>query len=282
MALSVIIPANNEADFIETCLSAVLASENPAPDAPEPALQVIVVANGCSDKTADLARQMAPAFAAKSWQLDVLDLPEGGKMNALNKGDGAAVFETRAYLDADVTISPPLLRQLVEALSVDTPRYASGTPDITEAETWATRAYRRIYRKVPFVKEGVPGFGIFAVNAAGRQRWGLFPDIISDDTFVRLSFTPEERIGVPATHKWPMVEGFQRLVKVRRRQDQGVEEIKQRFPRLLENDDKRRISKGEMLAMALRDPLGFAVYVSVALAVKFTKSSGRADWARGR
>lgn len=279
MALSVIIPASNEADYISACLEAVLASEwETAADN----LEVIVVANGCSDNTAEIAERHSGAFRALGWHYTVLDLAEGGKMNALNQGDAAAHHAARAYLDADVIVSPPLLAQIDAALASDAPRYASGTPFICEAETWATRAYRRIYRKVPFVTQGVPGFGIFAVNASGRQRWGTFPDIISDDTFVRLSFTPDERVAVAASHDWPMVEGFGRLVKVRRRQDQGVAEIAVRFPHLLENDDKVSLGLSGMLRLALGDPIGFGVYAAVALAVKFTKSRTGNTWTRGR
>ena len=48
-ALSVIIPASNEADYIGTCLTALFAS------GPQNA-EAIVVANGCRDATADVAR----------------------------------------------------------------------------------------------------------------------------------------------------------------------------------------------------------------------------------
>ncbi|MEO0913638.1 MAG: glycosyltransferase [Pseudomonadota bacterium] len=279
MALSVIVPANNEEAYIGACLEAVLQSDWPA----EPGgLEVIVVANGCSDKTADVSQGYAPRFAERGWPYRVLDLAEGGKMNALNAGDAAARHAARAYLDADVLLSPPLLSVVNDALDTAEPRYASGTPVVRAAQSWATRAYRRIYVQVPFMTHGVPGFGIFAVNAAGRSRWGEFPDIISDDTFVRLTFSPEERIAVRATHDWPMVEGFGRLVKVRRRQDRGVAEIAEKYPELLANDDKIGLGLAGMLRLALRDPTGFAVYAAVALAVKLTKSRAKSTWTRGR
>jgi hypothetical protein len=128
---------------------------------------------------------------------------------------------------------------------------------------------------------GVPGCGVFAVNAPGRARWGTFPQIISDDTFVRLSFAPLERHGVPAPYDWPIAEGFGALVRVRRRQDAGVEEIERLYPDLLSNDDKPAFPLSQKLGMALRDPLGFMVYSAVALAVKLTKSRA-SGWSRGR
>ncbi|MEC7669161.1 MAG: glycosyltransferase, partial [Pseudomonadota bacterium] len=84
--ISVIIPAHNEAAVIGRCLASVLASD------PVRFLQVVVVANGCSDDTARLAQSYNDQFAENGWELTVLDLPVGGKPNALNAGDAAARF----------------------------------------------------------------------------------------------------------------------------------------------------------------------------------------------
>ena len=275
--LSIIIPASNEAGEIGGCLSAVLESD--WHDAR--GLETIVAANGCRDATAEVARGYSRDFQARGWTLRVIEIPEGGKLNALNVADKAAQGTLRAYLDADVRVSPGLLLQLAHELDVAEPRYASGRCEIALPRTWTSRAYRRIYRQVPFMTHGVPGCGLFAVNAAGRARWGRFPDIISDDTFVRLSFAPQERRGVAAPYQWPIVEGWGNLVRVRRRQDRGVQEIARKFPKLLANDDKPPFPASRKLAMALKDPIGFAVYSGVALAVRVTPDSAP-DWSRGR
>ena len=274
--ISVILPASNEAALIGGCLEAIAGSDWSAPRA----VEVVVVANGCRDATADVARSMVPVFRRRGWTLTVLERAGGGKLAALNAGDAAATAQVRVYLDADVTLSAPLLDQIDRALDTDAPRYASGTLNIT-AQGAVSRAYARIWRQVPFMRHGVPGCGLFAVNGAGRARWDRFPDIISDDTFVRLSFTAAERVGVPATYDWPIAEGIRRLVRVRRRQDAGVAEIERRFPALLHNDDKPPFPSRDKLAMALRDPFGFAVYSGVALTVKLTARSA-SGWSRGR
>ncbi|MFP4273862.1 MAG: glycosyltransferase family 2 protein [Paracoccaceae bacterium] len=275
--LSVIIPANDEAETIGACLSALLDSTLPR----GMPVQVIVAANGCTDDTAARARSVGGQAAARGWLLQVLDLPEGGKPGALNAADAVASGPLRVYLDADVIVSPDLLVQIGRALAVDAPRWASGTVRIPRAQSRLTRAYARIYRRVPFMTRGVPGCGLFAVNAAGRARWGAFPDVIADDTFVRLHFTPDERIGLPASYDWPLVEGWANLVKVRRRQDAGVAEIARRFPELLQRDDKPALGAGGMARLALSDPPGFAVYAGVALAVRATRHR-RDGWSRGR
>jgi len=274
--LSVILPASNEADEIAACLRAVLHSNWRKPGA----MQVIVVANGCTDDTAARARALVNDYDERGWLLQVIERQAGGKLGALNAGDAAADGAIRVYLDADVTVSPNLIPELHTALDVAAPRYASGKVIIIAPKSWVSRSYARIWRKVPFMARGVPGCGVFAVNAAGRARWGAFPDIISDDTFVRLSFKPEERIGVPAPYDWPIARGFANLVKVRRRQDAGVRQIAEQFPDLLENDDKDRMPRWRTILMALDQPLSFAIYCAVAVAVKLRPPSR--DWSRGR
>lgn len=280
-ALSVILPACNEAELIGRCLDAVLASEWPDGN-PATGVEIVVAANGCTDDTAAIAEGRRGLIETRGWALTVLDLPDGGKLGALNAAEAEAQGDVLVYLDADVIVSPPLLSQLYGALSRGTPGYASGRVRIATARSRATRAYRRIYRKVPFITHGVPGCGLFAINREGRARWGDWPDIISDDTFARLNFAPTERIGVPARYAWPLVEGFGNLVRVRRRQNRGVDEIAQRFPELLENDDKPRLSRTRSAAIALRDPFGFAIYAGVALAVRLSSRSGNNQWLRGR
>jgi glycosyltransferase involved in cell wall biosynthesis len=282
--LSVIIPANNEEELLGRCLESLLAS-----DSPGCAIEIVVVANECSDRTADVARGFVPRAVARGWRMQVLDLATGGKIRALNAGDDAAKLPWRAYLDADVTVTPALLNQLCLALDGPKARYASGKLRIT-AQCWVSRAYAATYRQVPFMLRGVPGCGLFAVNAAGRARWGQFPDIISDDTYVRLLFSPVERVAVRARYDWPLVEGFSALVRVRRRQDRGVRQVAALYPELCANDEKVVLGVAGKLALLARNPVGFAVYSSVALAVRLgDKQRGAsaanttlADWSRGR
>ena len=76
-----------------------------------------------------------------------------------------------------------------------------------------------------------------------------------------------------------MIEGFAALTRVRRRQDAGVAEIAQKFPGLLEREGKVPLGKGQLARLVLRDPLGFATYAAVSLAVRLRRGKG---WTRGR
>ena len=273
--LSVIVPANNEEGFIGQCLRALLNQSDGAG-----AVEVIVVSNASSDQTVIVAQSFMAEFKKRNWRLTVLDRSQPGKLMALNVGDEMASGDMRLYLDADIVCDPNLLEQLRIALSPAEARYATGTLSVASAKTWTTRQYARFWGQLPFVQSGAVGVGLYAVNKSGRKRWNIFPDIISDDTFVRVQFTPSERIEVSAPYHWPMAEGFANLVRVRRRQDLGVVELHDLYPTLLKNESKGELSFVRLLRLIVSDPLGFAVYGAVHIAVRLRR--GKSEWVRGR
>jgi glycosyltransferase involved in cell wall biosynthesis len=288
--LSVIIPASNEETWIGPCLAALFAAAPPPGGA-----EAIVVANGCHDLTAARAYDYSPLAEATGWQLQVIDRPEAGKPGALNAGDAVARGDIRAYLDADVSVSAPLMAEIVAALAPQQALYAAGTPQIPRPASAISRAYARFWQKLPFNRSKAAGYGLFAVNAAGRARWDEFPNIISDDTWVRLQFWPDERIQVKACYDWPMIEGYSPLVRVRRRQNAGVDEIARLWPELMQREAKIALPAAGLARLALTDPTGFLAYGAIIAGVRSGWGGRRrdsrtedgskttaADWARGR
>lgn len=273
----VIIPAHDEEAYIGPCLQALLGQRGVR-------AHVIVSANACRDRTVEIVQGRAGAFAGKGHALVCLDSAEPGKVGALNRAEAAIPAALaglpRAYLDADVLCDPDLLAQIVAALAESAPRYATGTIAVQRASDALTRAYARLWVRLPFVTAGAVGAGFFAVNAAGRGRWGAFPEIISDDTFVRVSFAPGERIEVPARYHWPMVEGLRALVRVRRRQNDGVQEVAALYPQLMANEGKPKLGRGQALRLFATEPAGFTLYALVQLAVRLRRARG--TWERGR
>lgn len=277
--LSVIIPANNEAGYIGPCLHA-LANQILDGLAPQQA-EVIVAANACTDATLTETEAARGALEQVGWRVQVIDIATPGKLNAMNTAEATATGRVLVYLDADVICEPAMMAALVAELDTDAPLYASGHLVVAPSQSWVTRRFAKTWQNLPFMTTNVQGAGLFATNRRGRARWAQFPDIIADDGFVRLMFAPHERIKVNAIYHWPMVDGFKRLVQVRRRQDAGVRELTQEFPDLLKNESKPPMGLRDHLSLFIKMPVSYMIYVAVMLAVK-RKSASASNWTRGR
>jgi len=272
LALSVIIPASNEAHRIGGCLASLAAQA----EVSGASLDVIVVANGCRDETVAVAHDAGEPLARRGAVFRVLELAGAGKIDALNAGDAAALAPARLYLDADNVLSNFLVARLLEVLDSPLPVYAGARLVVSPPHSGVSRLYARFWQRLPFLTEGVSGAGLYAVNRAGRGRWDAFPQVIADDAFVRSLFAPGERRQVDATYLTPLSEGFAELVRVRRRQDAGVHELA-RLGRLREGADAPR--SGNLLRLMAQDPLGFGVYAAVRAATHLGRA--HSSWDRG-
>jgi glycosyltransferase involved in cell wall biosynthesis len=183
--ISVVIPAHNEASVIDKCLSALLADSRPGE------LDIVVVANGCSDDTARIA-------AARP-QVRVIELAESGKANALNVGDAAAVGFPRVYLDADVVLTPGALRQFAAALHSDGRAGAAPLAVmprrqlVTRGRPLLVRGFYAVNSRLSIYGDALFGRGAMAISEAGRARFVAFPDSMADDTFLDSQFASAEK-----------------------------------------------------------------------------------------
>ena len=280
--LTVIIPSYNEENYIVACLEAVRTQAG----LPENhGIQVIVAANGCHDRTIVRAKEKATALGDQGFHLVVLDIVRGNKMNALNEAEAVATYETRAFLDADVVLSSYVLAELLQILSADEPRYASGTISIPRPKSVVSRAYAKVWTNLPFVRDGVPGIGLYAMSAKGRARWAKFPEIYSDDRFVRLQFSPHERFKTEATYDWPLPEGFANLAHVRHRWVEGNMELAEQYPELMMNDSQRNKNGSNIWSLFLT-PFSSVIFVLVFavsnIRASRTKNGEAFVWRRGR
>lgn len=182
------VPAHNEAQRGFRVLPAVREA------ASRRDVLVVVVCNGCTDETAELAKS-DPAIT-------VLELAAANKGEALNEGDrfAGSVFP-RLYLDADVELAAESLFALFDALATDEP-FAVG-PSVefwTEEAPLLVRAFYRALVSLPFLvavrKSHLDGRGVYGVNAAGRERFGQFPPVRGDDTFFDRMFSDHEKSTV--------------------------------------------------------------------------------------
>jgi hypothetical protein len=179
---TIIVPAHNESRVIGRLLGGLL------PGAAHGDLDVIVIANGCTDDTAAVA-------ASFGSPVRVISLPEASKPAALAAGNQAAAGEfPRVYVDADVELRFADVQALVTALSEPGVLAAGPGRDIPlAASPWAIRWYYDVWNRLPEVRQGLFARGVIAVGQAGYERLASLPALLSDDLAVSLSFAPAER-----------------------------------------------------------------------------------------
>lgn len=179
---SVIIPAHNEANVIERCLTFLTdgLSENCA--------EIIVVCNGCTDDTAE----RAAAFTG----IKVVSTSIASKVAALNLGDEAAQYFPVVYMDADITVSIKDLMGTVGKMNANTDIMVAAprlTVDLSRSDMYV-KSFYNIWMRLPYFATGqMVGSGIFILSEVGRKRFSAFPSVISDDGYVRSLYQEHER-----------------------------------------------------------------------------------------
>lgn len=204
--VSVVIVAHNEESALGETLGALLGDGNNA--------EVIVVPNGCSDGTADVARSFPGVH--------VIELDQGGKALALNAGDAVATSFPRVYLDADILVPAGALQALEVALAE--PGIVAAVPGRvldTNGRPWPVRAYFAINERLPVYRNGLFGRGMIALSEAGRGRFADFPLMVADDLFVDSLYSSAEKAHVDDVQvvvKTPLTtrDLYRRLIRVRR------------------------------------------------------------------
>ncbi|MFC7403018.1 WecB/TagA/CpsF family glycosyltransferase [Citricoccus sp. GCM10030269] len=208
---AVIIPAHNEAAVISRTLAAL------DPVLRTGRVEVIVVCNGCTDATAELAAAVPG--------VQVIESPVPSKTAAMNTGDDRATQWPRVYLDADTEISPTALRKLLEQLRDPV---LAARPSFRYDDTGASlpvRAYYRARRRLPSTTRALWGAGVFGLTEAGHARFGRFPEVTADDYFVDQQFSAQEKAIVatpPVLVRTP--RNVSSLLQVLRRNHRGPAE----------------------------------------------------------
>jgi glycosyltransferase involved in cell wall biosynthesis len=183
---SVIIPAHDEEAVIARTLRSL------APLAALPGFEVVVVCNGTTDATPDIAR----GFDA----VRVVELDEPSKTAAINAGDAVATRWPRLYLDADIELAPEAVHAVFGVLAQ--PGVLAARPtyvyDIGSASA-PVRGYYRARSRIPAPQKRLWGAGGYAVNERGHARFGQFPRVTNDDSWFDEQFHDDEKRVVATT-----------------------------------------------------------------------------------
>jgi len=182
---AVVIPAHDEAGVVARTLRSL------APLTALPGIEVVVVCNGCSDDTAQIAR----GFAG----VRVEETARGSKPGALNLGDDVATAWPRLYLDADIEIAPQTVLAVFDALGE--PGVLAARPFFvydTSGATAAVSGYYRARSRTPAPPSRLWGAGGYAVSEEGHRRFARFADVTADDSWFDAQFAEHEKRVVAA------------------------------------------------------------------------------------
>ena len=254
---SVVIPAHDEAEVIHACLTALIGQEGVGD------LEIVVVCNGCTDDTS--------AVAGAFEQVKVITTGIASKTAALNLGDESVSSYPRLYLDADVRLERDCVRRLFDSLDRGSLAVSPAPVFETGGSSILVRMFYAAWRRMPFYNESmIGGSGAYALSETGRARFEAFPDVISDDGFVRLQFESAERMMVSdARSRIRCPASMRDLVRMMTRVRAGSLELRRDHPNLL---DAEETTPRKRLMAVLGNPHLLPCFVVYGLTRVFTRT----------
>lgn len=250
-ALSVVIPAHNESAVITRCLRSVFESTGHLQ------LDVIVVANGCTDDTVEAVEKFG--LGVRLFQLS-----RGSKALALAKGDSECRFFPRVYLDADITVSRNALSEIAAELSSGSVEAAA--PRVLfelSTSSWIVRRFYGFWKKTAYFRNAPVGSGFYALSEAGRGRFQNFYQGIADDGFVRRVVPAEHRRCLESCHfKVQGPRTVAALIAIKTRARLGDLQLDAMPPAVVL---PRTNSRASLVRQLFADPVGGIVYCAVRL-----------------
>ncbi|MFR0672987.1 glycosyltransferase [Enterobacterales bacterium AW_CKDN230030176-1A_HGKHYDSX7] len=227
--VSVVIAAHNEARHIVDKLRSVLRQDYQAAD-----LQVVVVSDGSTDATVQLARSLGDP------RVEVLDLPRLGKAGVLNAGVEVSRGELLVFTDADNQWADDTLGLLLAPFADPEVGASAGhmiIPVVGKGLSLGDSLYRHYEAWVRKVENrtGCMVSADGALLALRRTLYQAVPKQVNDDFFISTC--------APAAGK--------RIVYVPEAivLDQGVDEADKQFRR------RQRVTVGGLLSLAARREL---------------------------
>ena len=247
--VSVVIAAHNEARHIVDKLRSVLRQDYQAAD-----LQVVVVSDGSTDATVQLARSLGDP------RVEVLDLPRLGKAGVLNAGVEVSRGELLVFTDADNQWADDTLRLLLAPFADPEVGASAGhmiIPVVGKGLSLGDSLYRHYEAWVRKVENrtGCMVSADGALLALRRSLYQAVPKQVNDDFFISTC--------APAAGK--------RIVYVPEAivLDQGVDEADKQFRR------RQRVTVGGLLSLAARrellNPLRHGLYAIALISHKLIR-----------
>jgi len=182
---SVVIPAHNEAATIGRNLTALRGGTRGED------LDVVVVCNGCTDRTAEVARAADP-------RARVIEIAQPSKAEAVRVGNAATDVFPRIHLDADIELDGAAALRLLEPIARAEVLATAPRRDVprTGCSPWV-RWYYDVWEALPQVQSGLFGRGVVVLSEEAQARVAALPRMLGDDLAMSDSFGDHERRVVP-------------------------------------------------------------------------------------
>ncbi|AYC39336.1 bifunctional polysaccharide deacetylase/glycosyltransferase family 2 protein [Streptomyces griseorubiginosus] len=185
--VSVIVPAYNEKECIANTLESLARSTHP--------IEVIVVDDGSSDGTSEIAREAARRLGMTN--VRIIRQENAGKPAALNNGVRSARHDIVVMMDGDTVFEPDTVRQLVQPFADEEVGAVAGNAKVGNRNTvigaWQHIEYvmgfnldRRMYdllRCMPTIPGAIGAFRRDAVLQVG----GMSEDTLAEDTDITIA-----------------------------------------------------------------------------------------------
>lgn len=207
---SIVVPVHNEAASIAETASALL-------DGLPAGAEVIFICNGCTDASLAILERVAGGRAR------LLDVPVASKSLAIREAERWTTAFPRFYIDSDVLISGRAVAKMARRLlareaDLVSPRIAMQL----DGASLTARLAQHFAMKLPH-QAGDAFHSALGVSRALRERWGDFPEVMSDDTFIEAHVDPGRKAIVQeALLTSTPPQTFGSYVRVRARWERGL------------------------------------------------------------
>lgn len=183
---SVVIPAHNEAASMGRNLRALRSGVG------DEDLDVVVVCNGCTDGTAEVARHTNPRAL-------VIEIGQPSKREAVRVGNAATKVFPRVHLDADIELTGTSVLELVRPIIRENVLATAPLRMVPRAgcSCWV-RWYYDVWEALPQVEAGLFGRGVVVLSEAAQERVQHLSGMMNDDLGLSDAFSADERRIVPS------------------------------------------------------------------------------------
>jgi len=226
---AIIIAAYNEESSIDQLLTNLGGGKSNL-------FQIVVMCNGCTDNTEKTIRTQFPDVYLGALQ-------EASKSLAIRAAETLDIGFPRLYLDADIGLSEKQAESLFNAVKADNQvgLFVPASKTDTKSSSYLVDQYYQAWYSTSFVKEQGFGCGCYIINQSSREAFGLWPELISDDGFLRAIFDNVVVINeVCVTVTAPKT--ILSLLKIKTRSKYGNIELKQYLQKNnLENLGNKRV-----------------------------------------